>query len=174
MKELHLKQIDGTVKMIPANNLDTISDQYFKEEYADFMIKEHNANGVHVAMEKREFKTVGGLPRKVSTSMVQKFTKEVFAQMTAKGSKAFQGYVTHILHLPTDVKIISTAPADDDKDGKEGDAEITLENINAMTSAKEAKELYLHVTGTEAVKNWTLDKVKEEIIAFLGLGSTTE
>lgn len=172
MKELHEKQIHGQVEMIPANNLDTLKDPYFKEEYGDYKIKEHNKNVYHVAMERREFKTVGGMPRKTSTSSVVKFTKEDFEAATSKQSRTFSGYTTHILHYPANMVGAKkeVAPVKPEGDANEtGEIEITLEGIKALTSAKEAKDLYFQVTGEEATKNWTLEKTQQEIIQFLGL-----
>ncbi len=173
MEELHHQQINGEVEMIPANNLGTMNDEYFKEEYSDFKIKAHNAHVYHIATERRDFKTVAGMPRKVSKSMVVKLTKEAFREMTKKGSAAFAGLTVHILHNPegkqSSIKVDLGGDGDKDKDN--GEKTITIEGINALTSTKEAKALYLEITGTEAVQFWGLDKVKEEIINFLGLGA---
>lgn len=174
MKSLHEDQIAGQIEKILANNLDTISDPYFKEEFGEYEIKSYNLDIYHIAMEKREFKTIGGLPRKTSTAHVVKMNKEEYAQATAKGSRAFNGFITHILHIPGGKAAIKqmkddNAQGDGDGSGNGSETVMTLEAIKSLTSAKEAKEIYQQVTGEEATKNWTLEKTQQEIISFLGM-----
>jgi hypothetical protein len=179
MEELHLQQMNNEVEFIPANNLETITDPYFKEDYGikdgseGYQIKKYNSHLYHIAMEKREFKTIGGLPKKVSNSAVVKFTEEDFRVATAKTSMTFAGYVTHLLHIPTSKsgkKPITNIENGISSDKDSGD-EITLEGINSITSLKDAKDLYKSVSEKDAGKNWSLEKTKQEIINFLGLES---
>lgn len=176
MKSLHEDQIAGQIEKILANNLDTISDPYFKEEFGEYEIKSYNLDIYHIAMEKREFKTIGGLPRKTSTAHVVKMSKEEYAQATAKGSRAFNGFITHILHIPggkAAMKQMKDSGAQGDGSGENGgegsEVVMTIEGIKSLTSAKEAKEIYQQVTGEKATQNWTLEKTQQEILSFLGL-----
>lgn len=99
VEDLRIRQMQNQVKMVPANNAgEAIKDEYFKKEYSDHKIPDHEKHIYHVAIESRTFRSSGPTAEKLSNSTVQKFTKEAFEFQ--KKHNAFNGQVVHILHNP--------------------------------------------------------------------------
>ncbi len=136
MADLQYKQNNNLVKMVPANNAESIKDKHF-QEFEGYEIPEHEQHIYHVVSEARIFNQTTG--EKLSNPVVSTFTKEAF--VFHKKHNGFAGQSTHILHNPE----ITSAKEDDDDSGKP-------EDLNKLT-VPVLKERYLELTGEDAPKN---------------------
>lgn len=100
MKKLQRKQQLGEEETEPANRAEVIGDKYFDDEYNGYMIRSAEDHLVHLALEARSFNP--GTGEKLSNSFVQMFDVKTFEKM--KKDDAFKGYVSHIIHYPTELQ----------------------------------------------------------------------
>jgi hypothetical protein len=120
-----LQQTGQDVPMIPANNgaKDQIGDLYFKEEYGDWEIPEHEKGFYHLAQEPRLFAQFGATPQRLSVSSVVKMHPPAYKHFMDNGMD--KGKVIHILHNPTlegKAKPKATAEEEDEDEGTDFDS----------------------------------------------------
>jgi len=180
MEELHLKQIQGEVEFVDANNAgDNIKDEHFAAQYSDHKIPAHEKHIYHVAVEARMFNQATG--EKISNATVKKFNKETFAFM--KKQEAFKGQTVHILHNPeleglkgkekAAAKVENlggTTPPTETPEEKakreKAEAKALREGLEAMTVPL-LREQYADVTGGEQPPSaMRKEELIEEIIAI--------
>ena len=126
IEEIGQQQVNGEEVFIPANNAkpDQIGDPYFKTDFADHKIADHEVGYYHIAKEARLFSQTGAVPQRLSVPQVIKLTPKFYEFM--KENHAFDGSITHILHDPTKAGQ-EEEDEDDDQGGKD---------INEMTVAE--------------------------------------
>lgn len=130
IEEIGMQQVNGEEPLIPANNAapDQIGDPFFKKDYANFKIAEHEKGYYHVAKEARLFSQTGAEPLRLSVPSVIKMFPKMFEFM--KENHAFDGAITHILHDPTKASANGGDEGEDEEDDQQG------KDIEEMTVAE--------------------------------------
>lgn len=120
IEEIGQQQVNGEETMIAANNAkpDQIGDPYFKKDYANFQIADHEVGFYHIAKEARLFSQTGAEPIRLSTPSVIKLNPKFYEFM--KDNHAFDGAITHILHDPSKA---SASKVEDEDEEEGGDGE---------------------------------------------------
>lgn len=96
LDDFHYNQIHNQVKKIPANRAKLINDKFFKEEFSDYEIAEHDAMHYHVIQEARVFDQQTG-DRKTKP-VIQIYNEAMFNFMTK--NDGFKGMITFVIHDP--------------------------------------------------------------------------
>ncbi len=158
VKDLHYKQQvnPDKIEKIPANCAKEINEKYFKDVYTGYKINAYEKDFYHIVQEIRTFKKNTDI--KTSKPSVLKLNKAMFKKM--KETNGFKGLATYILHNPELSALKSTKDSINDT----GDDEF---DYQASADMKKLKAFYTEITGEEAVKNWSIDKTKEQIREFL-------
>lgn len=139
-----LQQTGQEVPMIPANQggKDQIGDPYFKEQFGDWQIPEHEKGSYHVAQEARLFAQTGTTPTRLSIASIVKMHPEAFKHYMDNGQD--KGKVIHILHDPT-------RPSASASNGPDEEGEDEEDDFTGMT-ADQLRE-YIESTTGEAPKS---------------------
>ena len=184
--------INEDIEMIPANNRDSLTDKFFKKEYAEHEIKMHERGFYHIAMEHRSFDRDSG--ERNSFSFVN--IMSVAAYNMGKKNNGFIGYTMNIIHDPlmeekgakivtlnytlTDEEIaleevkraqLEESPNDAEDDEPIDETTIIMpkneSEVEGIADIKHAKAIYANLVGKEAGAKWNLAKVKSEISKLL-------
>ena len=165
MRAFHLDQQQGVVKIMPANNSESIKDKHF-EGFIGHEIPTVEGHLYHVAMEMRVFEPNTG--EKLSKSSVKKYTPEMFEFQKNHGG--FKGYQVHVLHNPSSVEFKNLGLIDLNGIGdatakilKEAGVD-TLEKL-AVIEEENAKEFSESTEGItfKDMKNW-IAQAKKSIL----------